>query len=65
MNCPKCGFTLDDGAMARSLASKAGKAGRGKAKARPSEQMRAAARVRWDKVKTNHICIPPKPVKPV
>jgi hypothetical protein len=36
---------------ARLLGSKGGKAGTGKAKARPSEQMRKAALKRWEKRK--------------
>ena len=37
----------------RAAASKGGKAGTGKSKARSSAQARKAARVRWDKAKAN------------
>lgn len=51
MNCPKCGVAIDTTDLAKALAAKGGRAGRGHAKARTTEQARAAAKVRWDKVK--------------
>lgn len=49
--CPKCGTSLDTTDLAKALAAKGGRAGRGHAKARSTEQARAAAKVRWDRVK--------------
>lgn len=51
MNCPHCKKNISDKAIARHLASKAGKKGKGAAKARTSEQARAAANARWGKGK--------------
>lgn len=38
---------------AKTLGAKGGKSGRGKAKARTSEQARAAANARWEKERAN------------
>jgi hypothetical protein len=50
MDCPHCGKDIADSIVRTYVSSQNGKA-RGKKKARTSEQMRAAARVRWDKHK--------------
>jgi len=47
LKCPKCGHEYPD---ERSI--KGGKAGRGPAKARPSEVYRAGANKRWDAYRT-------------
>jgi hypothetical protein len=49
MNCPYCEKDIADSVVRAYVSSQNGKAGRGKMKARTSEQMRAAARVRWEK----------------
>ena len=49
MNCPYCEKDIADSVLRAYVSSQNGKAGRGKTKARTSEQMRAAARVRWDR----------------
>ncbi len=48
MKCPHCKKEIHDDATLRKIgASLMGKKGKGKAKARTSEQAREAARVRW------------------
>lgn len=47
MKCPHCGKSIDPAAV---MGAKGGKAS-GAVKARSSEQMRAAAMVRWSKAK--------------
>ena len=49
MKCPHCGKPINPAAL---LGSAGGKAGTGKAKARTSEQARAAVLARWKRVKT-------------
>jgi hypothetical protein len=50
--CPHCGKPINVPALMRAAG---GKAGRGKAKARSSEQARAAVMARWNKVKKKRL----------
>jgi hypothetical protein len=51
VNCPKCGHKLSDKDVLRAGMSLAGSKAKGRAKARSSEQARAAVQARWDKVR--------------
>lgn len=47
MNCPHCGHKQSDAAIRKEAARLNGRRGTGAAKARTSEQARAAAREMW------------------
>lgn len=51
MHCPHCGRDIPDSILRAYVSSQNGKVAYGKKKARSSEQMRAAARIRWNRQK--------------